>query len=107
MKEIRVIIFFTKDMSLVGWDRAGILNREITLYQRLESKGHDISLITYGNNQDLNYIDQLGDIKVLCNKWGLPKYLYNKYLHIIHRKHLKSCNIIKTNQMELMLTLYY
>tara|TARA_B100000029_G_C17584212_1_gene960652 strand:+ start:804 stop:1940 length:1137 start_codon:yes stop_codon:yes gene_type:complete len=99
MNQIKVIIFFTKDMSLVGWDRSGILKRELALYKRLGSKGYDISFITYGNNQDLNYIDQLGDIKVLCNKWGLPKYLYNKYLHIIHRKHLKSCNIIKTNQM--------
>jgi len=96
---MHLILFFTKDMSLVGWDNAGILNREIALYQRLVLKGHGISFITYGNNQDLNYIDQLGDIKVLCNNWGLPKYLYNKYLHIIHRKHLKSCNIIKTNQM--------
>jgi glycosyltransferase involved in cell wall biosynthesis len=94
-----IAVFFTKDMSLVGWDNAGIINREISLYQRLGSKGYDISFITYGNKEDLNYIDQLGGIKVLCNKWGLPKYLYNKYLHIIHRKHLKSCNIIKTNQM--------
>jgi glycosyltransferase involved in cell wall biosynthesis len=86
-------------MSLVGWDRSGILKREIALYKRLGSKGYDISFITYGDNEDLNYINQLGGIKVLCNKWGLPKYLYNKYLHIIHRKHLKSCNIIKTNQM--------
>ena len=99
MNQIRVIIFFTKDMSLVGWDRSGILKREIALYKRLGSKGYDISFITYGDNEDLNYINQLGGIKVLCNKWGLPKYLYNKYLHIIHRKHLKSCNIIKTNQM--------
>jgi glycosyltransferase involved in cell wall biosynthesis len=96
---MHLIIFFTKEMSLVGWDRSGILKREIALYKRLGSKGYDISFITYGNNEDLNYIDQLGGIKVLCNKWGLPKYLYNKYLHIIHRKHLKSCNIIKTNQM--------
>ncbi len=86
-------------MSLVGWDRSGILKREIALYKRLVSKGHDISFITYGNNEDLNYIHQLGGIKILCNKWGLPKNIYNKYLHIIHRKYLKSCNIIKTNQM--------
>ena len=26
-------------------------------------------------------------------------YIYNKYIHIIHRKHLKSCDIIKTNQI--------
>ena len=96
---MKLALFFTKDMSLVGWDRAGILNREITLYQRLVSKGHDISFITYGNIEDLIYIDQLGDIKILCNKWGLPKYIYNKYIHIIHRKHLKSCDIIKTNQI--------
>jgi glycosyltransferase involved in cell wall biosynthesis len=92
-------MFFTKEMSLVGWDRVGILNREITLYQRLLSKGYDISFITFGNKEDLTYIDLLGGIKILCNKWGFPKYIYNNYLHIIHRKNLKSCNIIKTNQI--------
>ena len=96
---MKLVLFFTEGMSIAGWDNAGIINREISLYQRLASKGYEISFITYGDNEDLNYINQLGGIKVLCNKWGLPKYLYNKYLHIIHRKHLKSCNIIKTNQM--------
>ena len=86
-------------MSLVGWDNAGIINREILLYKRLILKGIQVSFITYGNSDDLKYFDRLPGIKVLCNKWGLPKYIYNKYLHIIHRKHLKSCNIIKTNQM--------
>ena len=81
------------------WDKAGILDREVSLYARLISAGYNVSFITYGNNEDLNYIDQLGDIKILSNKWGLPKYIYNKYLHIIHRKHIKSCDIIKTNQI--------
>ena len=54
-----------------------ILNREITLYQRLLSKGYDISFITFGNKEDLTYIDLLGGIKILCNKWGFPKYIYN------------------------------
>ena len=86
-------------MSLVGWDHSGIINREILLYKHLILKGIQVSFITYGNSDDLKYFDRLSGIKVLCNKWGLPKYIYNKYLHIIHRKHLKSCNIIKTNQM--------
>ena len=43
---MKLALFFTKDMSLVGWDRAGILNREITLYQRLVSKGYNVSFIT-------------------------------------------------------------
>ena len=94
-----IAVYFTKEMSLVGWDNAGIINREILLYKRLILKGIQVSFITYGNSDDLKYFDRLPGIKVLCNKWGLPKYIYNKYLHIIHRKHLKSCNIIKTNQM--------
>ena len=86
-------------MSLAGWDNIGILKREILLYTQLIGKGFQVSFITYGNSDDLKYSNRLSGIKVLCNKWGLPKYIYNKYLHIIHRKHLKSCNIIKTNQM--------
>ena len=62
-------------------------------------RGIQVSFITYGNSEDLKYLEKLSGIKVFCNTWGLPKYIYNKYLHITHRKHLKSCNIIKTNQM--------
>ena len=99
MNEIHVILFFTKGMSLVGWDNVGLLGREVALYFGLIEKGIRVSFITYGNREDLKYSGELPGIKILCNKWGMPAKLYTKYIHIIHRKHLKSCNIIKTNQM--------
>ena len=86
-------------MSLVGWDNVGLLGREVALYFGLIEKGIRVSFITYGNREDLKYSGELPGIKILCNKWGMPAKLYTKYIHIIHRKHLKSCNIIKTNQM--------
>jgi len=93
---MHLILFFTKEMSLVEWDNTDIFSREILLYTQLIAKGFQISIITYDNSDDLKCSDSLSEIKILCNAGGLPKYIYNKYLHIIHRKHLKSCNIIKT-----------
>ena len=60
-------------MSLAGWDNIGILKREILLYTQLIGKGFQVSFITYGNSDDLKYSNRLSGIKVLCNKWGLPK----------------------------------
>jgi len=96
---LKLVLFFTEGMSIAGWNNAGILNREVSIYKRLVVKGIHVSFVTYGNGIDLKYSDKLSGIKILCNKWGLPKYIYKKYLHIIHRKHLKSCSLIKTNQM--------
>jgi len=94
-----IILFFTQGMSLAGWDNAGIFSREISIYNRLMLKGFKVSFVTYGNRSEFEYADKVSGINILCNKWGFSKNIYKKYLHLLHRNHLKSCTIIKTNQM--------
>lgn len=96
---MHIILFFTQGMSLAGWDNAGIISREVSIYNRLILKGFKVSFVSYGNKSEYEYADKIPGIKILCNKWGFSKNIYTKYLHLLHRKYFKSCTIIKTNQM--------
>ena len=94
-----IILFFTSNVSLQNWVKNGRLDREIAIYQEYIKNGWNVSFITYGNQKDQLYQDQLGAIKILCNKWNLPQELYTQFLHYIHAKFLAEASIIKTNQI--------
>ena len=86
-------------MSLKAWNKIGMFDQEVVLYERFRDRGASVSFIIYGNSRDLEYRDRLQSIDILSNRWGLPNIIYEKFLHRFHRKRLKSCDIIKTNQM--------
>ena len=98
-KSIRLVLFFTRDVSLQTWDNVGMFDREVALYERLRDKGVCVSFVTYGNADDLDYRERLPRIEILCNRWGLPNRFYEKFLHRLHGISQKSCDLIKTNQM--------
>ena len=97
---IKIALFFTNNMSLKEWDDLGIFDREVSLYERQIELGLTVKFITYGNSFDITYQDRLPEIELLCNKWNFPNYLYKKSLPYLHRRALKLCDLIKTNQME-------
>ena len=55
--------------------------------------------ITYGDKSDLEYVSELGGINIYCNHIGLKTFIYEKSINFIHRKIIRSADIIKTNQM--------
>lgn len=58
---MRQALFFTFEMSLAGWERAGIMNRELSLYRELSRRaGVRTCLITYGGPEDLKFAGELG-----------------------------------------------
>lgn len=85
-------------MSLATWDQAGILTREIALYQRLQNSIGKIYFVTYGDRTDADLEDRLGGIQVLCNRRRLPKRIYARYAAYLHAPALARCDIWKTNQ---------
>ena len=95
---MRLVLYFTKDVSLKVWDEIGILDRELAIYKKLIKLGVSISFITYGQSEDLKYKNKLNGINILCNKWHLNNKFYCKYIHLIHWRFLYNCDIIKTNQ---------
>jgi glycosyltransferase involved in cell wall biosynthesis len=97
-KNIQLVLFFTRGVSLKTWADNGSLKREIALYQRLQEKGVKVSFVTYGNASDLLFSDDLKDIQILCNSWGLPKKIYEKMIPWVHARALMKADIIKSNQ---------
>lgn len=100
MKRLNLVVFMTEGMSFHAWDRAGIFEREISLYKRLNKKGVTVKFVTFGSYKDLTFRDRLEGLGVLCNKWRLPIKWYRRFLATLHGRTLRKADIIKTNQIK-------
>jgi hypothetical protein len=67
--EVRLVLFFTRGVSLKTWDDVGMLEREVALYRALRPNLRDITFVTYGDARDLQYAGRLDGIQILCNRW--------------------------------------
>ncbi|MFW9827681.1 MAG: glycosyltransferase [Candidatus Thorarchaeota archaeon] len=103
---MNVLITFTYGVSLEQWYNSGIIYRELELYKRLAQKHAKIYLLTYGDHKDFNYLDLLGEIKVvpvlkyLKSRFSLFQKLKTLFLPFRLKKLFSEIDIIKTNQME-------
>ncbi len=95
-----ITLFFTRGVSLYTWDKLGMLEREIALYQRLNTSGIQVSFVTYGNAEDLKYATCIPGINILCNRWRLPPKIYEFFLPYLHKRHLLDADIYKANQTD-------
>ena len=50
LANVRLVLFFTRGLSLRVWDEIGILSREAALYRRLAPVLRRITFVTYGDN---------------------------------------------------------
>lgn len=101
IKKINLALFLTYGVSLKEWARIGILKREIALYNKLAEKIKHIYFFTYGDKQDLSYKHLLADnITIVLKPFKISNKIYSLILPFIHRKILKECDILKTNQMD-------
>ncbi len=104
---MNVTIFFTYNMSLSEWDKLGIIDREIKLYNHLSEKYNvNFTFVTYGDIEDLSFSYKLKNIDIIpiYNLLQKPK---NKYIQFIKsffipfkiKNLLKDSDIYKTNQL--------
>ncbi|MCI5210273.1 MAG: hypothetical protein D3910_16105, partial [Candidatus Electrothrix sp. ATG2] len=95
---LRLVLFFTKGVSLQTWDQVGMFDREVAIYKELQKRGVDITFVTYGDAKDLDYADRIPGIHICCNRWGLslPKYL--QLIPWLHWWRLQKASLIKSNQ---------
>ena len=88
LKHLKLVVFFTRGISLQIWDQVGMLEREVALYRQLLPHLKGITFLTYGDRSELQYASCLNGIEILCNHWGLPQQLYTRLLPILHWRHL-------------------
>ena len=96
---MELTLFFSKNISLQYWKESGMLDREVALYKKHAEKGITPHFITYDRTASKDITNKIPFAHIHNNRWHLPKYLYYTLLPVLHWKHLKKTNIIKTNQI--------
>lgn len=94
---LKLTVFAGHETTLRSWDEAGLLEREMKPYHRLQSRGVDISLVTYGGAEELQYSKRMPGIRILCNRFGLPAPTYLRRVHQAHGLALLRSQILKAH----------
>ncbi|TAK13055.1 MAG: glycosyltransferase family 1 protein [Anaerolineae bacterium] len=96
---IELTLFFTEGMSLKAWEGAGMLERELALYRRLQAAGVQVTLVTYGRLAERAYTERLDGIRLVHNRWKLPNAIYRWWLMTQYRGGRQGW-IAKSNQVQ-------
>jgi hypothetical protein len=96
---LRLVVFFTRGLSLRVWDEIGILEREAAIYRRLAPALRRITFVTYGD-RDQAYRSRLGAIRIRSNRWGVPGRLYERYLTSVLPWSWSGPVVVKSNQLQ-------
>ena len=94
---LKVTVFAGHETTLRSWDEAGLLERELELYHRLQARDVEVSLVTYGGPEELQYSNRMPGIKVLCNRFGLPRRTYLRRVHQAHGLSLLRSHLLKAH----------
>jgi len=95
---MHVCLFLSRGGSLELWHKLGILERELSLYRKLDK--HKFIIISYGNSEiESQLIEKYKNIEVLYNSFNLPSPIYTILIPILFWNSLRNIEIIKTNQM--------
>lgn len=105
----KLALFFTRNVSLGNWLRAGLYSREKLIYERHLDNGtfDKVYWLTYDRGSSLEYFlwsNQLihPDIEVLSMPWCWPfgKTLYSLFMPFVHYRKLRQADVFKTNQID-------
>jgi glycosyltransferase involved in cell wall biosynthesis len=99
LKQVHLVLFFTQGMSLHGWDKSRLFEREVALYHALLPHLGGITFITYGDEKDLQFSHLLNGIKVICNQRKLSPAWYRRLLAYWPAKWQKGQVVFKSNQV--------
>lgn len=94
---LKLTVFAGHETTLRSWDEAGLLQRELKPYYRLQSRDVNVSLVTYGGRDELQYSNRMPGIKILCNRFGLPSKTYLRRVHQAHGLALLRSQVLKAH----------
>jgi glycosyltransferase involved in cell wall biosynthesis len=105
LQQMNIELFFSFDVSLEDWQKAGILSREMALYRKYLSAGHEVTAVTYGGeaDRDIKVPERLDIIPVYAltgrsRRYGI-RVVRSLLLPSRLKKHIRSSDVLKTNQM--------
>jgi glycosyltransferase involved in cell wall biosynthesis len=105
-------LFFTRGISLEQWENLGLLDRELSMWEKYLATKYftEIDLYTYGiNDESVGISIFRGTVfEGKLNVRPMPRmfhstigiYIYSFLLPFIQFKYIRKCNMIKTNQMD-------
>ncbi len=100
MIDLRLVLFFTRGVSLKTWGDIGMLDREVALYRLIRPHVHNTTFVTYGGASDLHYTQQLDGISIICNRWNLPRWFYNLLISRVYPLSWRGGVVLKSNQVQ-------
>jgi glycosyltransferase involved in cell wall biosynthesis len=98
---LRIALFFSHGVSLTEWQRRGLFDREVGHYRSLaEQMGH-VTCITYDTDPEevASFATAVFPMDILWNRWRLPYAVYGIVAPWLHRKALRSVDVLRTNQL--------
>lgn len=99
LRDVQLVLFFTRGVSLETWHRVGTLERELALYRRCLPHLRGITLVSHGGRADLRHRDALGGIALVCNRWGLSRRAHRLCVGELLPRRWRRPLIVKTNQV--------
>ncbi|MCK4326049.1 glycosyltransferase family 4 protein, partial [bacterium] len=99
LADTNLTLFFTGGVGLETWAEAGILSREVAIYQCLTEHLKSVNFVTYGGRADLQYTGQLGHIGLYPTLWNRPIQMCILRLLMRHWRMLMQSDVLKTNQI--------
>lgn len=97
---MNLTLFLPRNLSLRRWERVGLFDYSVGLYQRLAASGWRIGIVSYGDRSELGYASRLPGIRILCNRWKLSPQAYERALPWLHWRWLRRTRIVKLYQVD-------
>ncbi|GAB4339694.1 MAG: glycogen synthase [Candidatus Abyssubacteria bacterium] len=100
VNDLKLLLLFTRGISLGVWNSIGMLEREVALYRRLRPELAKIRFLTYGDESERDFEGMLDDIQILPNERKLSPTKFSLLAPLLFRNEFREADVIKTNQLD-------
>lgn len=83
-RSMNLTIVLGYESTLAKLDEIGMFDREMALLRRLQDRGVNIRILTYGGKEELDYANRIEGMGILCNRANLPQRTYIRRIHQLH-----------------------
>lgn len=95
-----MVLFLSFGFSLQQWADEGFFDREVALYNDHADEYERIYLLTYGDETDLRFVDDLAsNVEILPKRIVSNDVLYSLLAPFIHFRELRDADVVKSEQM--------